>query len=94
MVLTKVVGGESVLDGNEPSLEGGAMSAFSVFDTKQESVSILAPEHLFKNSNIGLKPSTGPIFAGLSCHGSPVALEVIAPNTTDWVIQRFIFGGW
>ena len=94
MVLSKVMGEESVLEGNAPGLEGGGMSAFSVRDTKQESVSILAPEHLFMNSNIGLKPSTGPIFAALSFHGFPVALEMIAPKTADWVIQRFIFDGW
>lgn len=97
VVVAKAVEVGNVLDGFVPSLEGGGppipMSAFIVFDTKQVSVSKLASEHLFMNSNIGLNPSIPSVPEGLSAQVFPAALEMITPKTTAWVIQEFIFDG-
>jgi hypothetical protein len=101
VVVAKAVEVGNVLDGFVPSLEGGGppipMSAFIVFDTKQESVSKLASEHLFMNSNIGLNPSIPPVpevlSEGLSAQVFPAAFEMITPKRTAWVIQEFIFDG-
>ncbi len=82
-----LVGFVPSFEGEEPPI---SMSAFSVFDTKQESVSKSASEHLFKNSNIGLNPSIPPVPAGLGAKGFPAALEMIIPKTTAWAIQQFI----